>query len=170
MAARHAADRPDMVPALDEALKRESNARVREAIVTSLVRIATPEAAASLIPLLRSDEANLRTLALDGLRAMPELAESHLRSLLSDPDGDVRLLACDLAREMTGPHVPTLLCALLETEPSPTVCAAAVEALAEIGGPAAIPSLERCAERFGADPFIPFAVRIATERLCPRRP
>lgn len=167
-AARNAADRPETVPILAEALARESSERVREAIVTSLVRIATAEAASALLPYLRSDDANLRTCALDGLRAMPELSKPYLQQLLVDPDGDVRLLACDLARNLSGPEVPQLLCDLLETDPSSTVCAAAVEALAEIGDADAVASLERCAARFRDVPFLVFAVKIASERLNPR--
>jgi HEAT repeat protein len=166
-AARSAADQPEAVALLAEALAQEDNERVREAIVTSLVGIATIEAAATLLPYLRSDEANLRTCALDGLRAMPELAKAHLKQLLADPDGDVRLLACDLARDLSDPEVPRILCALLESEPSANVCAAAVESLAEIGDASAIASLERCAARFRDDPFLAFAVKVAARRLNP---
>ncbi len=167
-AARNAADRPETVAILADALARESNDRVREAIVTSLVRIATPEAASVLLPYLRSDDASLRTCALDGLRAMPELAKPYLQQLLADTDGDVRLLACDLSRDLSGPDVPRILCNLLETEPSSTVCAAAVEALAEIGDASAIASLDRCAARFPDVPFLAFAIKVASERLSPR--
>jgi HEAT repeat protein len=159
-AARSAADQPEAVALLAEALAQEDNERVREAIVTSLVGIATVEAAATLLPYLR-------TCALDGLRAMPELAKAHLKQLLADPDGDVRLLACDLARDLSDPEVPRILCALLESEPSANVCAAAVESLAEIGDASAIASLERCAARFRDDPFLAFAVKVAARRLNP---
>lgn len=167
-AARNAADRPEAVPVLAEALARESSERVRAAIATSLVRIATAEAVLVLLPYLRSDEASLRTCALDGLRAMPELTKPHLQELLKDPDGDVRLFACDLARNLSGPEVPGMLCTLLESEPLSTVCAAAVEALAEIGDARAIPALKRCAARFRDVPFLVFAIEIASERLSPR--
>jgi HEAT repeat protein len=164
-AARNAADRPEAVPLLAEALACEKNERVREAIVTSLARIATAEAASVLLPYLRSDDASLRTGALDGLRAMPELAKLYLQQLLADTDDDVRVLVCDLARDLPGREVPRLLCSLLETEPSSTVCAAAVESLAEIGDASDIASLERCAARFHNDPFLVFSIKVAIERL-----
>ena len=70
-AARAAAERPDGLALLAEALSRESDPRVREAIFTGLARMATPESAAVVTPYLRSDDANLRTGAVDALRAMP---------------------------------------------------------------------------------------------------
>ena len=164
-AARAAADRPEAVPALADALARENDVRVREAIFTALARIATSESVLVVLPYIRSDDASLRTGSLDALRAMPSLMEPHLPQLLADPDGDVRLLACDLARTMTKAGMPELLCKLLDTDPQANVCAAAVEVLAEIGNADAVPSLKRCAARFPGDPFLGFAIEAAIERL-----
>src|SRR5690349_16145141 len=61
---------PADVAALGAALADEREARVREAILTSLASIATAESAAVVIPYVRSDDANLRTGALDALGAM----------------------------------------------------------------------------------------------------
>ncbi len=58
-----------------------------------------------------------------------------------------------------------LLCDLLDSEPEPNVCAAAVDALAEIGGAEALPVLTRCKERFAATPFLEFAIKIAIDRI-----
>ena len=41
-----------------------------------------------------------------------------------------------------------LLCALLSSETEANVCAAAIDVLAEVGGPEALPVLAACAERF----------------------
>jgi HEAT repeat protein len=164
-AVRAAAERPDGTALLAAALPREANARVREAIFTGLARIATPESAAVVVPYLRSDDANLRTGAIDALRAMPEACRPHLPGLLADADPDVRLLSCELARGLPDEDANRLLCDLLETETEKNVCAAAVEVLAEIGRPEALPSLARCGARFDGDPFIAFSVRVATERI-----
>ena len=51
-----------------------------------------------------------------------------------------------------------VLCELLEHEPHPNVCAAAIDVLAEVGTRDAIPALKACAERFAGTPFLPFAV------------
>jgi HEAT repeat protein len=164
-AARAAANQPGAVAALAEALGRESDPRVLEAIFTALARIASPESVLAVLPYVRSDTASRRTAALDALRAMPDLAKPHLRQLLSDSDSDVRLLACDLARAMTGPEAPQLLCSLIDDEPQANVCAAAVEVLSEIGDTDAVASLARCAARFPDDPFLTFAIQTATARL-----
>jgi HEAT repeat protein len=163
-AARDASD-PSAIPSLAEALSREQVTRVREAIFTALARIASPESARVILPYLRVDDATTRTGAMDALRAMPSTVTPHLPALLADPDADVRLLACDLVREVGGADGPGWLCALIETEPHANVCAAAVEVLGEIADSAAAPSLSRCAERFPDDPFLGFAIKVVAERL-----
>src|SRR5580658_1384357 len=164
-AARDAGYERDSVPALAAALSLERDARVRQAIFTALTRIATPQSNAAVLPYIRSDEAGLRTGALDALRAMPELTKANLPQLLADPDSDVRLLACDLARVMSGPEVTRLLCVLIENETQTNVCAAAVEVLGEVGDAGAIASLARCAARFPSDTFLLFAVQAVSDQL-----
>jgi HEAT repeat protein len=164
-AARNIAQTKDGAPILAEALAREEDARVREAIFTGLARIATEQSALAVVPHLRSDDASLRAGALAALRAMPGAARPHLKGLLSDPDADVRLLACDLARGQPAGEAIRLLAALLESEPEPNVCGAAVDVLAEIGEVDATPVLLRCADRFRADPFLSFAIKVAVDRL-----
>jgi HEAT repeat protein len=163
--AARAASNPAAIPSLGEALARERDKRVREAIFTALARIATPESALIVLPYLRVDDANMRTGAMDALRAMEDACRPHLPGLLTDPDPDVRLLACDLVREMGGADGPRWLCALIETEPQANVCAAAVEALGEIADGSAERSLSHCAERFPDDPFLGFAIKVVAERL-----
>ncbi|HSS84725.1 MAG TPA: HEAT repeat domain-containing protein [Reyranella sp.] len=164
-AARLAAEEPNGVTLLSGALSKENDPRVREAIFTSLARIATAESAAAVVPYMRSDDATLRAGAIDALRAMPGAAASHLPRLLADPDADVRLLSCELARDLPDEDANRLLCELLEAETEKNVCAAAVEVLAEIGRPEALPSLTRCATRFDGDPFIAFSVKVAIDRI-----
>lgn len=152
------------VKALAEALGLERDDRVREAIFTRLASAATPQSVEAVLPHLRSDDARLRTGALDALRAMPEAVAPRLADLLADPDPDVRLLSCEIARGLPGPDATRLLCDLLDRETVANVCGAAAEVLAEIGGPEAAPVLERCADRFEGDPFLAFAFRVAIER------
>jgi HEAT repeat protein len=165
MAVRAAAERPDGAALLASALEGESDPRVREAIFTGLARIGSAESAAAVLPCLRSDEAGLRTGALDALRAMPDAARAHLSTLLADPDPDVRLLSCELTRGLTDSEANRLLCDLLDRETEKNVCAAALEVLAEIGNADALPALERCAGRFASDPFIAFSIKVATDRI-----
>ena len=163
-AARAACD-PAAIPSLAEALAHEREARVREAIFTALARIATPESVRIVLPYLRVDDANMRTGAMDALRAMQDACRPYLPGLLTDPDPDVRLLACDLVRDLGGADGPRWLCALIETEPEANVCAAAVETLGEIADAAAAPALSRCAQRFPDDPFLGFAIKVVADRL-----
>ncbi len=169
-AARAAADLPGTASALAAALRNESDSRVREAMFTSLARIGTSESADQLISFLRSDNANLRAGALDALRIMIGGMRELLPRLLGDPDVDIRILSCELARTLQGPEAATLLSTLLAGEPDVNVCAAAIDVLAEVGGPAALPALAACSQRFRDSPFLGFAIRIATDRIHSQQP
>jgi HEAT repeat protein len=85
--------------------------------------------------------------------------------LLGDPDADVRLLACELVRNQPAGEANGLLAALLASETEANVCGAAVEVLAEIGTPAALPLLAQCAARFPDDSFLAFAIGMARDRI-----
>jgi HEAT repeat protein len=164
-AARAAPGIPGVAKALSDALMREPSARVREAMFTSLSRIVTPESVEVLLPLLRLDDARLRVGALDALRAMKGVAWAYLPVLLRDADPDVRLLACELARDQPGEDAARLLCEMLDSEHEANVCASAVEVLAEIGGPDALPALARCGERFRGNSFLEFAISATVDRI-----
>jgi HEAT repeat protein len=164
-AARAAADIPSAVPALGSALAREKSPIVREALLSALARIATPQSVEMVLPLLRSDNALIRTEASDALLAMKDAARPYVPALLKDEDSHVRILACVLVRDMPSQTAVSLCCELLDDEPELNVCAAAVEALAEIGESSALPALMRCADRFRATPFLEFSIRIAIDRI-----
>lgn len=164
-AARTAASHPEAVGVLAAALPREHDPRVREAILTSLARIGSAESAAALLPFVRSDEASLRTGALDALRAMPAAVAPHLAALLSDRDADVRLLSCELVREQPEGDANRLLAAVLEREDEANVCAAALEVACEIGDRRLLAALTLCEQRFAADPFLGFSIAVTRERI-----
>lgn len=164
-AARAAAELPDAAADLAAALPQEADSRVREAMFTSLVRIGTRDSIAMVLPMLRSDDSALRAGALDALRASPIAARELLSELLSDPDADVRILSCELARNLSNDEASRSLCALLADEPEINVCAAAVEVLAEVGDQTVLPTLAQCARRFSHAPFLGFAIELATDRI-----
>jgi HEAT repeat protein len=164
-AARSAPSLPEALPSLCDALARERVPRIREAIFTALAKIGSFESAAVALPYIRSDDASLRTAALDALRAMPAAAAGHLPQLLADNDADVRLLACEIARVLPADEASRTLGALIERENNTNVCAAAVEVLAEAGSVASLPTLARCVDRFPDDPFLTFAVKLARDRI-----
>jgi HEAT repeat protein len=160
-AARTLAD----VPALGRALAQEEDATVREAILTSLCRIATPDAVAAIVPGVRSDDAQVRRSALDALISMPAAAAPHLGALLADNDPDVRLLSCEVVRALPAEKATSLLCDLLRTEREVNVCASAVDVLTEVGTADALPALHALSARFPGEPFLQFAAQAAIERI-----
>jgi len=137
---------------------------VREAMFTSLAGMGHA-GVAGVLPLLRSDDASLRTGALDALRILVRGAPDLLPPLLEDRDVDIRILSCELARALPGDEATRLLCRLLQDEQELNVCAAAVDVLAEVGQGEALPFLAACAARFHDKPFLAFAIQVATDRI-----
>jgi HEAT repeat protein len=168
-AARALAAFPQAVRMLGQASASEPDARVREAMFTSLARIGTAQSVAALIPHIRADDAERRTAAMDALKAIPQALAGALAALLKDTDADVRVLACDLARELPSAEATALLGEVLERDPQVNVCAAAVDVIADIGSPTALPALRRCAERL-ADPFLDFAIKVACDCIGAQAP
>ena len=133
---------------------------------------------AHIVPLLRSAQAALRTGALDALRLSFNTMPGLLPGLLQDPDADVRLLSCELARSLPSAEATRRLCVLLADEQNVNVCAAALEVVSEVGDPPARSVLRRSGSASRKHPFLPFAVRwpriaspgnphaILTERPC----
>jgi HEAT repeat protein len=163
-AARAAAGIVECARAVAAALRIETVARVREALFTALARMGHA-GVEGVLPLLRSDDANLRAGALDALRIMTRSAPELLPPLLGDADVDVRILSCDLARALPGAAATALLCELLRREPDPNVCAAAIDVLAEVGDVEALPVLAECAVKFRDTPFLAFAIQVTTDRI-----
>ena len=159
----------DEAPAMGEALHLDMCEECRSELEAMLEQTraleALPEAAQPLASLLRSDDAGLRNGAVEALQAMPEAVRPLLPGLLADGDADVRILAVEVVRCLPAIEVEKLLCGVLEHEDDPNVCTAAVEILAEVGTAEAIPTLRRLAGRFPSQPMLPFAVRIAIERI-----
>jgi HEAT repeat protein len=155
----------ETVSALAAALGVEQIARVREAIMTALMRIGDEASVKVLLPYLRSQDAGLRAAAVEALQALPDAISPFLETLLADDDSDVRLLATELARNMPAADATHVLCRLLEQEQHPNVCGAAIEVLAEVGTRDAIPALQLCAARFSKIPFLRFAVSTAIARV-----
>jgi HEAT repeat protein len=164
-AARLLGAHADSVPALATALAAEQAPRVREAIITALVRIGDAASAKALLPYIRSQDAGQRTATIDALQSLPDAILPFMESLLKDTDSDVRILATELARNMPAADATLILCKLLAHEQHANVCAAAIEVLAEVGTRDAVPVLQACAERFSGTPFLPFAVSTAIARI-----
>jgi HEAT repeat protein len=153
------------VPQLAAALDAEKAPRVREAMMTALMRVGDELSVRALLPYLRSQDAHQRGAAIEALQALPEAIAPFMAALLQDTDTDVRILATELARNMPAKEATRVLCSLLANELHPNVCAAAIEVLAEVGTRDAVPTLEACAQRFSSTPFLPFAVSTTIARI-----
>jgi HEAT repeat protein len=164
-AARRLGARREGVSPLAAALGTEKEPRVREAIMTALMRIGDEASVTALLPCLRSQDAGMRAAAIETLQALPEAILPFLEPLLADEDPDVRILATELARNLPAADATRILSRLLENERHPNVCGAAIEVLAEAGTSDALPALRSCAERFFSIPFLTFAASTAIARV-----
>ncbi len=169
-AARAASGHAGCTADLARALATEASPRVRDAMFTSLAQTADDTAVTALQALLRSDEADLRIGALDALRLLVRGNPAMVAPLLQDADADVRILSCELVRELPAPQVNALLGELLGRETEANVCAAAVDVLAEAGDPSVLPVLTGCARRFRDLPYLVFAIDVAIERISAQTP
>lgn len=164
-AARALGAEPDALPAIVTALRSETEPTVREALFTCLVTIHTVAAAQAAAEFVRSEDASVRSGALDALATMPGVIGAVLPDLLRDSDRDVRLLTCDLVRGLDAAAAVDLLAPLLRVDVDPSVCGAAVDVLAEIGDRDALAPLQACKARFPGEAFLSFAIDAAVERI-----
>ena len=164
-AARDLAGFPEAAAALGEHLLSEHDVSVREALLTSLSKIADEGAASALLPLLRSEDAQLRNGAIEALASMPSVIGPRIGRLLRDPDPDVRIFTVNLLGDLRHPQVTDWLVQVLASDDSVNVVAAAIEVLAEVGSPTHVAALRGARLKFDHDPFIGFAVDIAIDRV-----
>jgi HEAT repeat protein len=133
--------------------------------MTALIRSGGDAGIRALLSCMRSQDAAMRTAAIDALRAAPKAVHPFMQLVLQDDDADIRILATELVRNMAPAEATNILVGLLEKEQHPNVCAAAVEVIAEVGTAAAVPALRDCAARFADTPFLPFAISTAIARI-----
>ncbi|ALV06952.1 HEAT repeat domain-containing protein [Roseateles depolymerans] len=164
-AARDLAALPQASQVLGQALARETDPSVRQALFTSLGTLASAAAVQALIPLLRSEDAGLRNGAIETLSSMPEVVGPSIQHLLRDPDPDVRLFTVNLLGDLRHDEVNAWLCQVLRQDSEVNVVAAAIEVLAETGSGAERAALLEARSRFADDPFIGFATQVALERI-----
>lgn len=164
-AARDLHAHPQAAAALGEQLLREGQPEVRESIFTTLAAMGGEASATALLPLLRSDDAQLRNGAIEALAGMPQAVGPRIAGLLRDADPDVRIFTVNLLGELHHPQVLPWLLQVLAQEPQVNVVAAAVEVLAEVGSPEHAGALRAAQQRFADDDFIGFAIDMAIERI-----
>jgi HEAT repeat protein len=155
---------PDAASTLCARLEAETETAVREALLTALIEIGGPTVVEGLTPLLRSEDAALRNLAIEALQQLPEAVSPHMEAMLRDADPDYRIFAVNVLGNLRHPQAPLWLQTVVERDADFNVCAAAVEVLAEVGGPEAIPALQALSGRFD-EPFMRFCVQAAVRRI-----
>lgn len=164
-AARDMAIHPHAVEALCQHLPKETDLAVREVIFTTLGVLGGHDVVNGLVPLLRSEDANLRNGAIEALSGLPDEVAPHIEELLIDPDADVRIFTLNVLTDLNHPNIGAWLSHVLRHDPHVNVVAAALEVLAEAGTPDALPAVRQARQRFADDPFIGFAADLAEERM-----
>jgi HEAT repeat protein len=164
-AARELGAYPASAMALCDRLQVESSPSVRAVLFTVLIHLRSPSVAVRLADFLRSDDAPLRNAAIDALQEMPEAIAPHLQTLLADDDSDVRIFAVNILAALRHIRAAEWLADVVRFDPHINVCAAAVDGLAEVGGPEAVADLQDLRGRYAGNAFMEFAIDTAIRRI-----
>jgi HEAT repeat protein len=164
-AARDLVDCPDCSEALVAALHVESDASVREVMLTSITRIGDGIAVNGLVECLRSEEADLRNEAIEAMKQLPDAVAPIMLGLLMDEDSDVRIFAVNILESLRHPLVENWLLQVIDADDHVNVCGTAVDLLGEVGGTASLESLVRLKSRFADEPYIQYAADLAIKRI-----
>lgn len=164
-AARDLVQHPELVAALCERLPLEPEMSVREVMFTTLSQVGGAAVVQGVLPLLRSEDANLRNGAIETLSGLPDAVAGSIDGLLKDSDVDVRIFTLNLLSDLRHPRVVEWLGQALRHDSHVNVVAAALEVAAEVGGDALLPAIQNARSRFAGDPFIGFAADLAQQRI-----
>lgn len=164
-AARDLVEFPEAAGVLVNQLKREGDASVREAILTTLACLGDPAAVAGLVECLRSEDAALRNEVIEAMQQLPDEVAPIMGGLLDDPDPDVRIFAVNILESLRHSQVEAWLLGVIEQDPHVNVCATAVDLLGEVGTSVSRPALEHLKVRFADEPYICFAADLALKRI-----
>ncbi|WP_207261013.1 HEAT repeat domain-containing protein [Desulfovibrio sp. Huiquan2017] len=132
----------EAVPKLAELLKT-NHLGIQEAVDSSLRKIGGRETVAAVIPLLRSDEAPVRNLAMDILREVGNQDMPSLIALTQDEDPDIRIFVADILGSTGSILAVHPLCEALLKDPEVNVRYQAAVSLGELGMEEATPCLNK---------------------------
>ncbi|GAA2862895.1 hypothetical protein Acy02nite_53130 [Actinoplanes cyaneus] len=155
----------EAVPVLLARVGVETEARVRDAVLTTLAAHDTATVAAGLAVHLASDEASLRTAVAEALATMPGSALDLMPDLLAAPDHDVRVMTAMILADLPHPDAKTWLLRMIADDPHPNVVTGAIDALLPAADAGDAPVLQAAVQRFPDDPFLRFTVQAALPRL-----
>ncbi len=164
-AVRALADYPEAALDLCDRLGAEASPSVRAVLFSTLIRLKSPDVAARLTELLRSQDVPLRNAAIEALQEMPDAVAPHFEQLLADEDSDVRIFTVNILAALRHPRASEWLIDVMRSDPHINVCAAAVDGLTEVGGLEALPDLEDLRDRFAGNAFMEFAIDTAMRRV-----
>ncbi|SNY15285.1 HEAT repeat domain-containing protein [Paractinoplanes atraurantiacus] len=151
-----------VAPLLDR-VAGETEAAVRDAMLTTLAAHDTAQVAEGLAVHLASDDAGLRTAVAETLATMPNSVPALLPRLIDDDDHDVRVMTAMVLADLPHPEAMTWLAVMIREDPHPNVVTAAIDALLPSIGPEHHELLRGAVERFPDDPFLRFTVEAAVK-------
>lgn len=161
---------PGAARVLVQAFACETDPVVREAVLTSLCLCGAEEVVREVAPLLKSEDAALRSMAFEVLAYKgDEKSMEVFEALLREADRDVRVMAVHALGRGTCPGALNLLRKAAAVDQDVNVVGAAIEYLGEMGEPGDAELVEKSRERFG-HPYIDFVAERALARLGGGRP
>ncbi len=119
------------------------NIGVQEAAEYALRKIRGPKTVAAMLPLLRSDDAPTRNVAMDVLREIGEDDIASLQASLHDPDPDMRIFIADILGYTKSRQAGLMLCESLLKDPEVNVRYQAAISLGILGFPDAVGALSQ---------------------------
>ena len=159
------ARQPEASTVLLARLACERDLAVRAVICTGLIQCRDRIAVDGLLACLRSEDAGLRSEAIEALKQLPQEVEPLLEGLLHDSDPDVRIFVVNILESLRHPQVEEWLIRVIEQDPHVNVCATAVDLLGEVGNEGAESALRALKQRFANEPYIQFAADLALKRI-----
>ncbi|TVR01388.1 MAG: HEAT repeat domain-containing protein [Desulfovibrionales bacterium] len=127
-------------------LLENPNLGVQEAADLALRQLGGSEAVQGLCPLLRTENAQVRNLAMDILREIGNQDISTILALLDDADGDIRIFATDILGSTRSILAVPHLCQALLHDADVNVRYQAAVSLGNLGFPEAVQCLNQALE------------------------
>jgi HEAT repeat protein len=143
-------------------LIESANLGVQEAADYALRKIGGKEVVAAVTPLLRSDDAPARNIAMDILREVGSQDFPALVELLHDPDADIRIFTSDILGSSKNVMAVAPLCEALLKDPEVNVRYQAAVSLGELAQHEAARCLNKA---LGDEEWVQFAVIEALAKI-----
>ncbi|NPV27376.1 MAG: HEAT repeat domain-containing protein [Firmicutes bacterium] len=158
-------DVPGAARVLVQALRREKDPVVKEAMTNALLMLPAEEVIEEVAVLLSSEEASLRSIAFDVLICKSdEYSARVFETLLQDSDRDTRVMTVHVLGRSKNPLALELLRKTVRLDSDVNVVGAALEYLGEAGDLSDARLVEQCRVRFN-HPYIDYIIERVLTRL-----